>query len=240
MKDFIQYLIVNKEQISIILSIITTTIATITLCKSIWESRKEQKKLEEAKKPLICFSLKEIDSDLILYVSNKGGSPANGIKIDLISLENNNDSELETSELFKQVFDLYPGESVSDTIGYSGRNICTDCAAILSLRYSYSYRNKNIKHERNVIQSRGFDYSIHTTNNNLRIRELEDQLKHISMASNRMANYFDGNSLASFDNLEIVSDRSLHDDLADIVNSKDNVVKTKRTREETIKKPKSQ
>ena len=191
MEQFITTLIENKEWIPIAISIVTSVVSIVTLFKSIYESRKEQKKYEEAKKPFVCFHLREINGSLILYVSNKGGSAANDLKVDLIEMVNNNGEDCVSSELFNQKFDLYPGETVSDAIGFSGRNVLKDCAASVLLKYSYMYRNKSIRNERRVIQSRGYDLSVYADSSKLALNSLEDPLLSISKASVRMANYLD-------------------------------------------------
>lgn len=118
-------------------------------------------------------------------------------------------------------FELYPDETVQGMIAFDGSNICTNIFPQIDVTVSYLrpdiQRKREIK--RTVTFNNGYEQKI-SADINIDNHKTEENLGSVARACVRIANYLDGHNLASFDNLDITPNRSLHDDIVTAINTK--------------------
>lgn len=236
--NFVNFLTENNQLFIIIFSGISSTVAAIALIVSIVSNIVTKKQYKKSLEPQLSMKLECFDNDLYLLIENTGKSPAFNISIVLNKIENNGEFNVDKSRiLFAQNFDLFPNEEVQDYINVYGKNMVVDAFPVVYLNVSYE-NNKGayVKYTRTVNYCRAYNKKVYA-DVNIDLNETNRNLKSISRASLRTANYFDGKNLASFDEIDVLSDRSLKDDFIDILNgaTKSNVLSREETLDEALK-----
>lgn len=187
--------------------------------------------------PNLSMRLIEDQYCIYLLVENTGESPAKQIRIDVEEINNNGNENLSLDDLFKTDFELYPHEIVQGCIAMSGRNIVTHIFPKITVHVSYVRADIDRKREytRTVVYDGGYSRKV-IADVNMDNHTLESDVDCIARASVRVANYLDGHSVAKFDQLDILSGRSLQNDLVSAIvkKRKSQIV----SREDTIKKRK--
>lgn len=212
--DEIIYILKNNSISDFIasLSLIVTIIAVIV---TIIINVRENKKYINSLKPLLSFSLYEMNGLLLLLVKNNGLSEAKNIKIEVLELKNNgNNSKLMLDAIFSEVFMLYPTEETQGIIAISGRNIETDIFPQVKLSISFVEGNddKKVEYCRTITFTRKMEEKN-------RLENIEDSIESISYSNNRMANYIEGRTLFSFDRMNVIPRSSLYKDMKDAFNN---------------------
>ena len=145
--DEIIYLLKNTS-ISDFIGSLSLIVAIIAVIVTIIINVRENKKYINSLKPLLSFSLYEMNGLLLLLVKNNGLSEAKNVKIEVLELKNNgNNNKLMLDAIFNEVFMLYPTGETQGIIAISGRNIETDIFPQVKLNISFIEGNDDKKIE---------------------------------------------------------------------------------------------
>ena len=221
MAELIKYIIENPEKGAVIIAAISTLLAVISLLITLASSWRAHKQYLASIEPQLSMRLLEHDGLLYLTIQNTGATVAKDLLIQVKKIKDNgSEDELDLSELFERKFELYPNEMVQGQIARSGKHIaCYPWPQVeLEITYHKITSKKPESYLRTVIYSE--DY-INNVNANVKIdkRVIEQDLKCMTIAVLRVANYFDGVKLSYIDELDIIGKNSFKNDIADIFNS---------------------
>ncbi len=172
----------------------------------------------DSRQPQLSMNLKKLDNFFYLSVKNTGESVAKDVVLSPIKIENNGgDNNIFPDKLFNHPFELYPGEEVSGVVAIDASNIQFEAFPYLHLSVKYEgIVGAKKKYDRVVIFNAGSEHHIRA---NVSLdRNIASDIDKSMRAQLRIANYFDGNQVAPFDELNILAHKSLHDDMADVVN----------------------
>lgn len=212
--DEIIYLLKNNS-ISDFIASLSLIVAIIAVIVTIIINVRENKKYINSLKPLLSFSLYEMNGLLLLLVKNNGQSEAKNIRIKVLELKNNgSNSKLVLDAIFNEAFMLYPTEETQGIIAISGRNVETDIFPQVKLDISFieGNDNKKIEYCRTITFNRKMEEKD-------RLENIEDSIESISYSNNRMANYIEGRTLFTFDRMNVIPKSSLYKDMKDAFNN---------------------
>ncbi|MCI9366607.1 MAG: hypothetical protein HFJ54_09065 [Clostridia bacterium] len=212
--DEIIYLLKNNN-ISDFIASLSLIVAIIAVIVTIIINVRENKKYINSLKPLLSFSLYEMNGLLLLLVKNNGQSEAKNIRIEVLELKNNgNNSKLMLDAIFKDEFMLYPTEETQGIIAISGKNIETNIFPEVKLNISFieGNDNKKIEYCRTITFTRKMEEKD-------RLENIEDSIESISYSNNRIANYIEGRTLFTFDRMNVIPKNSLYKDMKDAFNN---------------------
>lgn len=184
--------------------------------------------------PQLAFELFEYKHMIYLKVKNEGVTEAKNIKIKVNSINNNgSNSELQLDDIFKNNFELASKEFIQGQIGIFGENIDEHVFPNIDIEVRYEKNNfiKKVKYSRKVYFKALTDEII-TVNTGVKIDNLENYSRQIHRDLNRVANYFDGNEIADFDEISLLSENHFQ---TDMLNVKENKKSKVYSREECIK-----
>lgn len=207
--------ILQGNNLSNIIALISALIALGALIFSIVTNVKSNKRYIDSLKPLLSFEFYQINGELILAVKNTGMSEATKIKIKIKKMKNNGDNNrLMLDDLFKNEFMLYPTEEVQGIVGFYGETIDKPVFPTLDIEISYieGNDNKSISYSRTI----SFKKNIYGRN---QFSKIEDSIESISYSNNRLANYIEGRALFTFDKLNVLPHNSLYRDMKDAINN---------------------
>ena len=225
----------NANLLATIFTGISSLVAAIALIISVVYNMKTQKQYKQSIEPQITLKLIEIQHLLSLVIKNTGKTAAEHVSIKIKGIKNNGErNELMLDDLFSTQFDLYPEEELQGIIAIWGENISSSPYPILDIDVEYikAGKKKATKYHRNIILSKAYDKKVYA-DVKLDLSKVESNLKSLSRAAVRTANYLDGCQVGSFDELEIIAGKTLKNDISDaIIGDKDEVL----SRTETIKK----
>ena len=194
---------------------------------ALWQNQQIHKHHIESLEPILSMKLLCNNDIIYLIIENTGATEAKDIKIDVLSISNNGKYNTPSlGELFSTSFELYPKECVQDQIAISGENIVNTIFPQIKVKVSYRRPDLNrIKeYERTVTYSNGYDKKI-VADINYNNNTMESDIDKIARANVRIANYLDGHQVAKFDELNILSGRSLRNDLVESIKTgKENTV----------------
>lgn len=202
------------------ISIISTVVSTLLLVVTIVQNVQLKKQYLDSKQPQLSMNIKRLNNLFYLSVKNVGGSEAKGVVLSPLKIENNGDDRtMLPDKLFNHPFDLYPGETVSGVIAIDVSTITFESFPYLHLSVKYE-GNSGVKqkYERVVILDAGSDQ--HVRADVSLGRDIASDINKSMKAQLRIANYLDGMQVAPFDELNILANKSLHDDMVDVVNGK--------------------
>lgn len=212
--DEIIYLLKNNS-ISDFIASLSLIVAIIAVIVTIIINVRENKKYINSLKPLLSFSLYEMNGVLLLVVKNNGQSEAKNIRIKVQELKNNgSNSKLMLDAIFNETFMLYPTEETQGIIAISGRNVETDIFPQVKLDISFIEGNdyKKIEYCRTITFKRKMEEKD-------RLENIEDSIESISYSNNRMANYIEGRTLFTSDRMNVILKSSLYKDMKDAFNN---------------------
>lgn len=166
------------------------------------------------KEPQLSFSLKSFNGILYLMVTNNGGTPAKNIRIKIEKIYNNGNCGIQEDQIFEILFELASHESVQGMIGFNGENISNHVFPYVDIKVQYQKPHfiKNVKYERKVFYIASYERKINV-DAKLDLNNIERDINNIHKSTLRLANYFDGNEIAPFDDLNIVSNNHFQKDL---------------------------
>ena len=184
--------------------------------------------------PQLTFELFEYKDMIYLKVKNEGMTEAKNIKIKVNSINNNgSNSELQLDDIFKNNFELASKEFIQGQIGIFGENIAEHVFPNIDIEVCYEKNNfiRKVKYNRKVYFKALTD-EILTVNTGIDVDNLENYTRQIHRDLNRVANYFDGNEIADFDEISLLSENHFQ---TDMLNVKENKKSKLYSREECIK-----
>lgn len=210
-EDFINAL----ESYPATIAAIAAVIAAIGVLAAFIANIQSRWQYKDSIQPQLSMSLLEFDYQLYLQIKNTGGQPAKSIVITVKNIRNNgHQNELSIEDLFRMPFELYPEETVQGGIAIYGADISTSAFPQIDIDVSYTYgwRNRKVNYSRSVTYAGRHGEKI-CADVNLDTKERDQTLRTTARAAVRIANYLDGRQVASFDELEILANRSLRGDL---------------------------
>lgn len=231
MQDFINYISnsANKEMIASITAMISVLIASISVLVAVISTIQNRRQYKDSIQPQLSMRLLEYNHNLYLQIKNTGKLAAKAVTVKLISIENNGYSnKFSTGGLFESSFELYPEEAVQDMIATFGASIIDNAFPKVSLEISYCVGNKSKcnKFERTVTFVDAYTEKI-SADINIDTQKIESSIDGIERAAVRTANYLDGHQLAPFDKLNVLTNRSLANDLQDALGQKPSPIKAR-------------
>lgn len=207
-------------------------IGTVALgALALWQNSQIHEHHIESLEPNLSMKLISVGGFLYLVVENTGAIEAKSINISVLSIcQNGDNSDLELDQLFETTFELYPRETVQGRIALSGANIVTEIFPQIKVHISYLRPDINRKkeYERTVTYCYNCDKKI-LADINYDNSAIASDVDKIARANVRMANYLDGHQVAKFDELNILSGRSLRNDLVEAIKTKEEVPVLDRT-----------
>lgn len=224
----------TTEKVAILISAISAFIASISTISAIFANRMNHQQYCKSIEPQLSMDLVNFNNMLYLQIKNTGKTPAKDICIILQTLISNGDKKFEINKngLFGINFELYPEEQVRTEVAYCYDTL--DCKTFpqIALKVSYKQEGKKkaVSYKRTVTFAPAYNSKI-LADVNLDTHKIESSLRHISRASVRTANYLDGHQIAEFDELDILSGKSLENDLRKALEKNEEHIYS---REETI------
>ena len=205
------------EKISLIISAITLIILLINQYKAIKD-----------KEPQLSFNLRSIDNVLYLKVKNSGMTRAKNIRIVINKIYNNGSSGIQEDQLFQMPFELSSQEEVQGMIGYLGETISNHVFPYIDIKVTYDKPHfiKKVKYERQVFFYASTEERIFV-DTGWDLNSINHDINNIHKSTLRLANYFDGNEIAPFDELNIISSNHFQNDLKNVKDEKNSKVNTR-------------
>lgn len=210
------------EKISVVISAITLIILLIN-----------QYKLMKDNEPQLSFSLRSINNVLYLNVKNNGKTKAKSVRIIINKMYNNGENGIQEDQIFQIPFELASQEEIQGMIGYIGETISNHVFPYIDIKVIYDKPHfiKRVKYERQVFYYASTEKRVFV-DTGWDLNSINEDLNNIHKSTLRLANYFDGNEVAPFDELSIVSENHFQKDLKNTIDG--NISKIN-NREEVIK-----
>lgn len=210
------------EKISVVISAITLIILLIN-----------QYKLMKDNEPQLSFSLRSINNVLYLNVKNNGKTKAKSVRIIINKMYNNGENGIQEDQIFQIPFELASQEEIQGMVGYIGETISNHVFPYIDIKVIYDKPHfiKRVKYERQVFYYASTKKRVFV-DTGWDLNSIKEDLNNIHKSTLRLANYFDGNEVAPFDELSIVSENHFQKDLKNTIDG--NISKIN-NREEVIK-----
>ena len=210
------------EKISVVISAITLIILLIN-----------QYKLMKDNEPQLSFSLRSINNVLYLNVKNNGKTKAKSVRIIINKMYNNSENGIQEDQIFQIPFELASQEEIQGMVGYIGETISNHVFPDIDIKVIYDKPHfiKRVKYERQVFYYASTEKRVFV-DTGWDLNSIKEDLNNIHKSTLRLANYFDGNEVAPFDELSIVSENHFQKDLKNTIDG--NISKIN-NREEVIK-----
>lgn len=193
-----------------VIAIVSVVIAVLALVVTIIFNIVTHKQYIKSLDPQLTFKFYSKENDLYLAVKNTGKSVAKDINIKFNSIYNNGEENtFYTYTLYGTKFMLFPEESVQGPIAASEENICTEIFPVINVDVTYIKTNTNKQEKYN----RDISLSKEPTLRNYSLQQITECLESIMYSENRMANYFEGRTLHTFDKINVEAKSSLKKDL---------------------------
>ena len=210
------------EKISVVISAITLIILLIN-----------QYKLMKDNEPQLSFSLRSINNVLYLNVKNNGKTKAKSVRIIINKMYNNSENGIQEDQIFQIPFELASQEEILGIVGYIGETISNHVFPYIDIEVIYDKPHfiKRVKYERQVFYYASTEKRVFV-DTGWDLNSINEDLNNKHKSTLRLANYFDGNEVAPFDELSIVSENHFQKDLKNTIDG--NISKIN-NREEVIK-----
>ena len=210
------------EKISVVISAITLILLLIN-----------QYKLMKDNEPQLSFSLRSINNVLYLNVKNNGKTKAKSVRIIINKMYNNGENGIQEDQIFQIPFELASQEEIQGMVGYIGETISNHVFPYIDIKVIYDKPHfiKRVKYERQVFYYASTEKRVFV-DTGWDLNSINEDLNNIHKSTLRLANYFDGNEVAPFDELSIVSENHFQKDLKNTIDG--NISKIN-NREEVIK-----
>ena len=169
------------------------------------------------KEPQLSFNLRSINGFLYLRVRNSGLTKAKNIRITIIKIYNNGDSGIQEDQIFQIPFELAAQEEVQGMRGFLNESISNHPFPYVDIKVCYDKPHfiKRVKYERQVFYYASVEEKL-SVDTGLDLRSIDHNINNIHKSTLRLANYFDGNEIAPFDELNIVSGNHFQKDLKNV------------------------
>lgn len=188
-----------------------------------------QFKMIKDKEPQLSFNLRSINSLLYLRVRNSGLTKAKNIRITISKIYNNGNNGIQEDQIFQIPFELASQEEVQGMIGFLNESISSHPFPYIDIKVCYDKPHiiKRVKYERQVFYYASAEEKI-CVDTGLDLRNIDHNINNIHKSTLRLANYFDGNEVAPFDELNIVSNNHFQKDLKNVKEEKNSNVKSRK------------
>ena len=192
-----------------------------------------QYKLMKDNEPQLSFSLRSINNVLYLNVKNNGKTKAKSVRIIINKMYNNGENGIQEDQIFQIPFELASQEEIQGMVGYIGETISNHVFPYIDIKVIYDKPHfiKRVKYERQVFYYASTEKRVFV-DTGWDLNSIKEDLNNIHKSTLRLANYFDGNEVAPFDELSIVSENHFQKDLKNTIDG--NISKIN-NREEVIK-----
>lgn len=207
------------------IEIITVVISGISLLIVIIN----QFKMIKDKEPQLSFNLRSINNILYLRVRNSGLTKAKDIRITINKIYNNGINGIQEDQIFQIPFELASQEEVQGMIGFLNESIYSHPFPYVDIKVCYNKPHfiKKVKYERQVFYYSSVEEKI-CVDTGLDLKGIDHSINNIHKSTLRLANYFDGNEVAPFDELNIVSNNHFQKDLKNVKDGKDSTIKIRK------------
>ena len=187
-----------------------------------------QFKMIKDKEPQLSFNLRSINGFLYLRVRNSGLTKAKNIRITINKIYNNGNDGIQEDQIFQIPFELASLEEVQGMIGFLNENISNHPFPYVDVKVCYDKPHfiKRVKYERQVFYYASAEEKI-CVDTGLDFRNIDHSINNIHKSTLRLANYFDGNEVSPFDELNIVSNNHFQKDLKNVKDWKDSTIKSR-------------
>ena len=188
-----------------------------------------QFKMIKDNEPQLSFNLRSINGFLYLRVRNSGLTKEKNIRITIIKIYNNGDSGIQEDQIFQIPFELAAQEEVQGMIGFLNESISNHPFPYVDIKVCYDKTHfiKRVKYERQVFYYTSVEEKL-SVDTGLDLRSIDHNINNIHKSTLRLANYFDGNEIAPFDELNIVSGNHFQKDLKNVKEGKNSTVKSRK------------
>ena len=188
-----------------------------------------QFKMIKDKEPQLSFNLRSINGLLYLRVRNSGLTKAKNIRITISKIYNNSNNGIQEDQIFQIPFELSSQEEVQGMIGLLNESISSHPFPYVDIKVCYDKPHiiKRVKYERQVFYYASAEEKI-CVDTGLDLRNIDHNINNIHKSTLRLANYFDGNEVAPFDELNIVSNNHFQKDLKNVKEGKNSNVKSRK------------
>ena len=205
------------EIISVVISAVTLLIVLIN-----------QYKMMKDKEPQLLFSLRSIDNILFLKVKNSGLTKAKNIRIIIEKIYNNGENGLQEDQIFQIPFELSSQEEIQGMIGILGESLSNHVFPYIDIRVKYDKPHfiRKVKYDRQVFYYASTENRV-SVDTGLNFKNIDHNMNNIHKSVLRLANYFDGNEVASFDERNILSNNHFAKDIKNIKEGKDVKINTR-------------
>lgn len=125
-------------------------------------------------------------------------------------------------------FELSSQEEVQGMIGYLGETISNHVFPYIDIKVTYDKPQfiKKVKYERQVFFYASTEERIFV-DTGWDLNSINHDINNIHKSTLRLANYFDGNEIAPFDELNIISSNHFQNDLKNVKDGKNSKVNTR-------------
>lgn len=187
-----------------------------------------QFKMIKDKEPQLSFNLRSINGFLYLRVRNSGLTKAKNIRITINKIYNNGNDGIQEDQIFQIPFELASLEEVQGMIGFLNENISNHPFPYVDVKVCYDKPHfiKRVTYERQVFYYASAEEKI-CVDTGLDFRNIDHSINNIHKSALRLANYFDGNEVSPFDELNIVSNNHFQKDLKNVKAGKDSTIKSR-------------
>ena len=195
--------------VAALVAIVAVLVAVRSNAQGRWQYR-------DSIQPQLSMSLIEQDYSLYLQIKNTGGLPVKEAKINVKTIRNNGDqNKLQLDSLFDMQFELYPEETIQGEVAMYGASVANRAFPQIDISVEYKVPGKCKK----VSYARSVTYIECGPDNRVAraIESVSAQVESLSRSVARIACYLDGVRLYAFDNLNVLPERTLKADLADML-----------------------
>lgn len=180
------------------------------------------------REPQLSFSLRRFNGSLFLRVKNTGLTKAKNIKIFINGIHNNGDNKIIDDDIFHIPFELSSQEEVQGMVGFLSESISNHVFPYIDIVVYYDKQHfiKRVKYSRQVFYYASIEEKI-SVDTGLDLKDIDKCINNIHKSTLRLANYFDGNEVAPFDDLNIVSNNHFQKDLLNTKNDNESIIKSR-------------
>ncbi len=171
------------------------------------------RKILKDNEPQLIFDLRNFHGDLILTIKNTGKTKATNIKVNIKKIRNNGDKILKEDFLFCIPFELSTNEQTQGKIAFYGGTFYDKVFPYIDIEVSYKkpHKKKEVMYDRQVFFNPQAINELDIISDS--INNVSKELKMLKYDTVRLANYFDGHILASFDEIDFALDKHFQNDL---------------------------
>lgn len=214
-------LVIIERYPATVAAIVAIVAVMVAVCSNI----QSQLQYRDSIQPQLSMSLIEQDYSLYLQIKNTGGLPIKEAKITVTNIRNNGDqNKLRLESLFDMQFDLFPEETIRGEVAMFGASIVNHAfpQIDISVEYKVPGKCKKVSYARSVTYiGCGPD-----TRAARAVESVSAQVESLSRFVARMACYLDGTRQYAFDHLNVLPERTLKEDLKDLLEKYANGIET--------------